>query len=99
MYILLFLLFFFFLILVIFGSILTGIIRWLTGFGRKSAHSNTQSQYTGQSNARKTTRSTGGSSKYSSYENVGNRHKYHTPHQKIFGPDDGEYVNFEEIKE
>lgn len=99
MYILFFLLFFFFLTIVIFGSILMRIVRWLTGFGRSSNHSGTQSRHTGQTNARWSARPTDDDSEYTAYETGSNRHKRHAPHQKIFGPDEGEYVSFEEIKE
>lgn len=70
-------------VLVIGFSIITGILRLLFGFGRKR-------NYQGGTRSDKTT--------YQNKEDDTN-HNNQTPRKKIFSPDEGEYVDFEEVKD
>ena len=82
---------FFFLIIIIvliFGlSIISGILRLLFGFGRKSSSQHTQSrnqQNTYHQEDKK--------------EDAGNTPSSRN-HKKLFDKDEGEYVDFEEVKD
>lgn len=82
-------LFFFIIIIVlVFGlSIISGILRLLFGFGRKS---HTRSYTFGGGDRTSNTHSDASSSAASDSK---------PKHKKIFDKDDGEYVEFEEVKE
>lgn len=72
------------LVLVVGFSIINGILRLLFGFGRKRNYQ----------------RNTGtGHSAGQNKETVQNNDQDQTAHKKIFDEDEGEYVDFEEVKE
>ena len=99
MYIILF--FFIFLgVIILFGlSIVGAILRAIFGFGRSSS---SRPRQTGYSNSSQQQRSSYNSTTKNSTDNteeVVSENNRSRKHKKIFSKDEGEYVDFEEIKE
>ena len=100
MYILLFLLVIVIVVIVLGLSIVGAVLRAVFGLGRRSSHSGktTQQQTYGRRTYQQPYQSEQDNSSYTHEENLSQESR---PRQKkkIFDKDDGEYVDFEEIKE
>lgn len=92
MHILLFILIFFIAILVFGLSIVGFLLRTIFGIGKRS------SSRTGQSNPKTQHQSTKTYSTNDDEEDIYSEHASEKKHKKIFTKEDGEYVDFEEIK-
>lgn len=81
-------------VLIIGVSIVGTVLRALFGFGRRSASAPHTYTTTGGREQQSTRREREEEEIYNAEENIQPR-----KHKKIFGKDEGEYVDFEEIKE
>lgn len=82
-------------VLIIGISIVGSVLRAVFGFGRRSTTSNPNTYTTsGRRQQQSAQREREEEERYNAEENIQPR-----KHKKIFGKDEGEYVEFEEIKE
>lgn len=77
--------FFFVLIIIVFGlTIISGVLRALFGFGKRNSSTRSTSSNSGTNN--------------STYENKKGNAQDTPKRKKLFDDDEGEYVEFEEVK-
>lgn len=95
MHILLFFFLLIFIILAVFGSIVIRVLRLLFGFKPRAPFTGSQSQQTYRDRQSSTRSHTTTDSGYDTGRTTSSPQR----HKKIFGKDEGEYVDFEEIKE